>query len=313
MTKRRRDGPIAALALLAVLCVGVATANANSVPIWVGGNIDVHNYTGQEAYDFHVEGTIKSTAPPSWHLFALDTPPDWSLGAGQPVITPLGGDLWDFSATWSGPTPIQPCQVAHFGLFFDVVCRNVWVDLDGWWTDQNGNRIEVPDNATGGTVPNAWPILGFEFPTPFSDPPAPGDTFRLQPDAGSDQIPVEIIQMDLTTVRPPGAFDDDAAWLPFLQQLNPRDMGALNWDSVGPIPPPGPDGFIEVPVDPLGFGDVLLVRTLARWETSNGLEEEHWFFHAHQAHVPEPLTVLGVLIGVSGLTTYIRKRVAMKA
>ena len=309
MIRRRSRTAIVAVACLVVLGLGLTRATASSVPIWVGGNIDVHNYTGQDAYDFHVQGTIKSTAPPSWHLFALDTP-DWTLGPGQPVITSLGGDLWSFSATWSGSTPIQTCNVAHFGLFFDVVCRNVWVDLDGWWTDQAGNRIQVTPTTGGPAVDNAWPILGFEFPTPFSDPPAPGDVFRLQPDAGVDQIPVEIVQMDLTTVRPPGVFDDLDAWIPFLQQLNPRDMGAFNWESIDPIPRVENDGFMDVPVDPLGFGDVLLVRTQATWVTANGVEETHWFFHAHQAHVPEPLTAMGVLIGVSGLAAYIRRRAA---
>lgn len=290
-----RKLPACLLPALLVVCLsGLPPANAI---ILVGGNIDVHNNTGQVAHDFHVEGTIKSVTTPELEFqigYADGTPfPNFSHS-----ITSAGGDLWNFKADWSSQD-VNPSQVGHFGLFFDVWSRNVMVNLDGWWTDQNGNRI------------GNWPILGFEVPTNWWDPPSQ-QIFRLQGDAGQDTIPVEILQLDLMSIRPP----TDPTGL--FNMLNVNDMDRIgNWMNI-----PGATGqqligdsffdvFTELSVGPIGPDQLLLARVHAAW---SGEPAGRWFFHLHQAHpVPEPSTWLLLGSGLAGVIVLGRKKLFRKA
>jgi hypothetical protein len=166
-------------------------------------------------------------------------------------------------------TPIPHCSVGHFGLFFNATCRNVWVNLDGWWTDKEGNKI------------GDWPILGFEVPTHFWDPPDE-QVFRLQ----GDTIATEIVSMGLMLTD-----TDDPETL--FMNLNAKDMkGIGNWFSVDRAVGVKLhrdsffDLFTEVVLDTGGIqpNQLLLARTLVRWTDVAGNEKEHWFFHVHQAH-----------------------------
>jgi hypothetical protein len=263
-----RAGQMLAALVVAFFCI-LPAANA----LWVGGNIDVHNNTDQVAHDFHIKGKIKSTTEPTL-LLQIGYVDGTSFPGFTHTIDHAGGDLWDFEAKWWS-LDVQPSQVGHFGLFFDATCRNVWVELDGWWTDAAGNRI------------GDWPIPGFEVPTHWWDPPS-DQVFRLQGDAGEEQIQLQILQMDMILVDPPadGQGAEDLFGL-----LNVEGMGDIGpWfpvESARDVPlPPGPDSFFDVFVEVdldrgMGPNELLLARTLVAWPEEPG---GRWFFHAHQAH-----------------------------
>jgi hypothetical protein len=237
--------------------------------LWVGGNIDVHNNTGQDAYDFHIKGVIKSTCPPTLgKAIGYVTLPDGNvLYPPDPTysINHISGDLWSFDAEWKWPFGIPHCSVGHFGLFFQACCRNVWVNLDGWWTGENGEPI------------GDWPILGFEVPKHHWDPPEE-QFFRLRGDAGNSPIPVEILEIRLAAMPPP-ANDREAEEI--FMMLNAEDMDALNWVSSRNLPE-GPftaDSFFDVFFEAEEFevltltkgmepNELLLVATHATWEVA---------------------------------------------
>ena len=119
--------------LLAVVCWLLASTSVFALD--VGYNQDIHNGTGQDAYDFHVEGTLQSAVPPEQireFCFSLPWSPidgfDWEYDGGS--ITPLGGDLYHCSASWSsqsGTVPVGPGKSIHIGQYFDETCHNVLI------------------------------------------------------------------------------------------------------------------------------------------------------------------------------------------
>ncbi len=270
-----KAGQVLAIIVALSFCM-ICTADA----LWVGGNIDVHNNTGQDAHDFHIKGKIKSTTPPTL-LIHIGYIMRGGIAVPFPnfghTITHAGGDLWDFEAEWSS-LDVEHCEVGHFGLFFDATCRNVWVDLDGWWTDANGNPI------------GNWPILGFAVPP--SD-----DVFRLQGDSGGEMMDTMVMEMGMMLMEPPGSEDEVRELFGMLNANQSHRLG--NWMPVDNIPPNGmdfpADSFFDVfvEIDPGVPGvppdQLLLVRTRAVWPDE---PEGRWFFHVHQAHPePEPVDI----------------------
>jgi PEP-CTERM motif-containing protein len=270
--------------LIAVLLCEIPAANA----LLVGGNIDVHNNTGLTVNDFHVEGTIKSTSDPKLS-FKIGYADGTSFPNFTNSFTPVGGDIWNFSAAWSG-LDVNDSQTGHFGLFFDVSCRNVWINLDGYWT-LDGNRI------------GDWPILGFEVPTHWWDPPAE-QLFRLQ-GAG---IETTIQQMDMLLRDPPEREEDMES---LLSMLNTNDMDGLGDWSAAVFEPNLPadsffDVFTEVVLNrPILPDQLLITRTKATWSEE---PDGRWFFHVHQAHpIPEPTTLFLLGSGLLGFAGFKRK------
>lgn len=154
-----------------------------SAALEMGFNQDITNNTGQDAFDFHLEGTLKSADPPiQLRDFCFDQPPgsipgfDWQYDGG--TITHVGGNVYHYSGGWSGTVPVPPGQMIHIGKYFDETCENTLVDLHGWWTDREGRKI----NPEAGTRERErWlsdvPLLGFEIvdniPARLTDPNLP--------------------------------------------------------------------------------------------------------------------------------------------
>ncbi len=144
-------------ALVLLVCAGS--------PAWAiiaGFNADIHmDLEGVEANDFHIEGRIKSgpwmdgwSGPPvlvmhiddRFPLFVHNIVPDPSVP---------GENTYKFTADWSFPPGTgegyKYCEILHLGLFFDVECHNLVIDLVGWWTvdgkpigGKNGGAVLIP-------------------------------------------------------------------------------------------------------------------------------------------------------------------------
>ena len=177
----------------------------------MGFNEDITNNTGQDAYDFHLEGTLKSATPPrQLNNFCSDWPRgsipgfDWKYDGG--TITHLGGKLYHYSGGWSGRVPVGPDQTIHIGKYFDETCENIFVDLRGWWTDREGRKINPEAGTREGEI---WlsdvALLGFEIvdniPARLEDPNLP-QTVMLQ-NATNHTILIEWALVAVTDVRIP--------------------------------------------------------------------------------------------------------------
>lgn len=282
----------ALVVLVAVYFCALPVANA----LIVGCNIDVHNNTGKDAHDFHIKGIIESSwCRPTlawqfgWIANPADTFPNFTHS-----ITHIGGDDYEFEAEWSSRN-VNPSEVGHFGIFFNVCGKNVFLHLDGWWTDQGGNKIPSPNG-------NGWPIPGFEVPNP-------DEMFRLQGDAGEEQIPLQIQAMDLALVDEP---QDAEAMEELLSRLNAQEVGligaewvpamflraeAMSPDAPGvkveDLPrdlPPGAASFFEVPLKglidrsgPMDPHDLLISMIEVSWEDEEG---GRLVFHVHEVQPP---------------------------
>jgi hypothetical protein len=223
-------------------------------PLDVGMNIDVHmDIPGEVANDFHIEGIVKSTCAPKLkdHIDGLF--PNFTYS-----FTPLGGDLYEFKADWTGAPGqiVQYCEILHLGLLFEVCCRNVMIDLVGWWTF-DGNRIG--GGAVAGAIANDgyWPVVGFEVQDNLALPitTTGPQTLRLHNDSAlGSPIPIEFVQLQLTSVLNPIPFDqlrvggaqDGLPWVPVLDPsgnpvgpTNPVPMAAGDEIVVILIPAPG--------------------------------------------------------------------------
>lgn len=254
----------------------------------VGINIDIHNNTGLDAHDFHVEGRIESCCEPTllrqfgWVNTPSDTFPNFNI-----TIADAGGGWWEFKAEWSSRN-VNPSDVGHFGLFFDVCGRNVIVDLDAWWTDQGGNRIDDPNG-------NGWPIPGFEVPA-GSDASLSQQVFRLLGDAGEEGIDTTVQEMELAVVDPPANIGEE-----LLSLLNVDEVGLIDadWfpateldpDIALPVELPAGSGVVEVPLEGLMQrvgamvpGQLLLVQTRVSWPAE---QAGRWIFDVHEVPPPD--------------------------
>ena len=234
-TLKQKISFVSAVVLLAGL-------QSQALAIVAGFNQDIHmdiDIPGVVANDFHIEGRIKSGVPGgSW-----SQPPilighvDGGFPNFKHSILP---DLSDpqqnsfiFRADFSGKIYTY-CTVIHLGLFFDVTCHNIVIDLVGWWT-LDGKPVFPPAPAPPfpGPIPGPVPDPGSDIivvPVPIPIPvpggpqnggavPVPGfevedrpadklpQTVRIRNDSHLSElheggIPIEIVQMDLVGVSP---------------------------------------------------------------------------------------------------------------
>ena len=268
----------------------------------VGINPNIHNGTDQDAYDFHLEGVIKSTTTPvqvSDFVFPVSDIAGFNWAYDGGTITYLGDDLWHYSGGWSGTSPVAPCEWIHIGKYFDVTCRNTFVGLRGWWTNRDGNKIN-PDAGTPGTVPGTWvsdvALVGFEVDDGFNAGGGRPQTLTLE-----NATTEAIMLMDFQ-----GAISPELIPLEHLMEGDPL-LERLEWDMVFEelnLMPGERATFnlnqITITIPPGGF---LVMRGRARdWATG----EYRFFAHAHEAHIPEPGVM--ALVGLSIVALWRRKK-----
>lgn len=255
-------------------------------PTLVAGiNIDIHmDIPDVVANDFHVEGRIQSSQPPKLIDHIDGWFPDFNIDI-EPDTNDLSRTWYIVKADWSG-AEYKHCDILHLGLFFDVFCHNVIVDLVGWWT-RDGVRLP---GANQGEVP----IPGFKVQdTPSSDISSAAQTFELHND--SRIIPIEIVQMDLATVgsgeelqrllgsephreQNTNGRQNKLPWVPIITQfqlpvrLLPGDMYQVRLEDYGITIPPG------------GF---LIARELIQFKNNNLQTERRWAWEIHEAHRAE--------------------------
>ena len=280
--------------LLAVVLMLFASTDVFALE--VGFNADVHNGTGQDAYAFHLEGTLKSsTFPVQTDDFDFELPweipiPgfDWEYDGG--TITHLSGDLYQYSGSWStqsGSAPVPPSTSIHLGKYFDVTCNNVWIDVHGWWSNVENLRI-------GPEVP----LIGFEVQDRILD----GNARQLPQTVelfNDTTIPTEIMNLQM-------AITDEAIALEDLME-DSRVLESLTWVSLDSVHVLDPGrsllfelGLFDIRIPPSSF---LVTRGQAFDPTD---EDYHFFALMAQSHVPEPAT-LGLLL-LGGLALLQRKR-----
>jgi hypothetical protein len=297
-----------------VLCLSiVGILSPAALAIIAGFNADIHmDIPNGVANDFHIEGTLKSgVAGGNWNR-----PPilvghiDGSFPIFNYAITPdttnPDQNVYKFKADWSGFT-YKYCEILHLGLFFDLECNNLVIDLVGWWTF-NGQRL-------GGVNGGAIPIVGFMVQDQMDQGP---QRLRILNDSqlggggggGGIGIPLEIQQMGLVALPRQAALDMFGGSLnnifPELRLGGRQEQ--LPWipvaNSRGPISPTNPtsfmvssffDIFLEInnpgagslfPLQPVHIepSGVLLTRMQVAFINNAGQREFRYVWHMHEAH-----------------------------
>ncbi|HUT45874.1 MAG TPA: hypothetical protein VMX36_06280, partial [Sedimentisphaerales bacterium] len=259
----------------------------------LGFNEEITNNTGQDAYDFHLEGTLKSeTLPVQVMDIFIDWPRgsipgfDWTYDGGS--ITHAGGEYYNYSGKWSGKVPVPPRQQVHIGKAFEVTCENVFIRLRGWWTDRNGEKIN-PRAGTkeGETWISDVPLLGFDIqdniPARLTDPNLP-QTVTLQ-NATDMEIEIASPHLAVTDRHVP------------LEQLVPDSnlLSDLDWRDIPRLPPfsiilPGESWTFDLrEMDVVIPPDWTTVIRTEVWDPVSG--EYHFYAGKCQAHAASDPTV----------------------
>lgn len=300
---------------LLFVCAVVLLLNVTPVAfgLVVGFNPDIHmDIQGVIANDFHVQGRLESgnwggnwSNPPVLISHIDGGFPNFQYSITPDLSDPCGQNWYNFTADWSG-TNYPYCSIIHLGLFFDVTCNNVAVNLVGWWT-KDGKPIPpniVPPPINGGAVP----IPGFNVrDIPHLGMPQMISLFNQSGGGGGggSGIETEIVGMDLVSLTKeelerylgpiPGAFEElresgrqqNLPWVHVAnekgtiseknpQPLHPDSFFDVFLDATGPIHPVTP-----VPIPPGGF---LIARERQRFINNAGQPDIRWDWMIHRAH-----------------------------
>ena len=278
------------LALILLLCIG-----SPAFALIAGFNADIHmDIDGVIADDFHIEGRIKSgpwmggwSQPPVLVLHIDGMFPNFTRSI-VPDNTVPGENTYKFTADWSGH-PYQYCEILHLGLFFDVECHNLVIDLVGWWT-AGGRRII--DGKNGGAVL----IPGFDV----QDQQQPqllqirNDSAQIVDDGGIlPGIHGQIVQMDVSVLSREELLGRFGTVEELARGLRLGGVeGQLEWMPVRSGDDFPAESFFDVTfgvdtnlptIPPQGF---LVTRVLTAFTNNNGDPEPdfRWTWHLHESH-----------------------------
>ncbi|MFH1731716.1 MAG: PEP-CTERM sorting domain-containing protein [Planctomycetota bacterium] len=268
-----------------LLTVAFVTVVCNSAfALKVGFNPNIHNNTGQPAYDFHWEGIVKSSTVPvqvATACFVITPIPgfDWTYSGS--TFVEIAPDEYLYSGGWSGNVPVPHCSTIHVGKYFDVGCHNTFMDIRGWWTDASGAKLnpsagnEEPPGS--GTYVSDVPLIGFEVQDHILGPPGP-QTVTIQ-----NATTEEILVRDYEAALAPRGLE--------LMDLNEGDpdLDALTWNMLQATPitlTPGMTATFDLNAAgvTMGPGSFLVLR--GQGAPPGGVYS--FFAHYHEAHVPEP-------------------------
>ena len=207
-----------------------------------------------------------------------------------------------FRANWSG-FDYEFCEWLHLGLFFDLECHNLMIDLKGWWTF---NGEPLGDTLLPGFVVN--------------DSLAEGDlqSVRLLNQGGTPGQIIGMHMAKLTEDHVLGLFGSVEEMFPHLRNggmLDPKEsVQGIEWsevfvmDPAGGMVPLNPDNpadfpaesffdvFTELTVDPppgegvavpgitIAPNDVLVLAELLEHENNAGEPDLRWTWEIHEAH-----------------------------
>lgn len=265
-----------------------------------GFNVDIHmDIPDVEANDFHVEGRIESGDPAGgWSQppVLVDHIDGWFPNFNitiEPDLTDPSQNWYIIKADWSGAR-YKYCDILHLGLFFDVVCHNIIIDLVGWWTIDGKPVPQGPQNDGG------VPIPGFKVQDmPTGDSPSSGQSFELRNDSQlygrGNGIPLEIVQMDLAAVESQEELEGLLGTEPHRElNVNGR-QSKLPWIPVispGQLPVPlAPNGSFSVQLEEFNIrippGGFLIGRQLIQFVNNNSEPDFRWVWEIHQAHRAE--------------------------
>ncbi|MCK6484228.1 MAG: GEVED domain-containing protein [Phycisphaerae bacterium] len=304
--------PIGAV-ILAFVLVGAMAQPAAAIV--VGVNIDIHQDIIGPVMpnDFHIEGRIESGRPlgdpggGGWSQppVLIDHIDDMFPMFNYTIVPDpsMPGENWyRFTADWRLP-PGHPgipfCTIIHLGLFFDVTCHNIVIDLIGWWTRDG---VPLQSGSNSGFVP----LIGFWV----QDQPTGTPQFiQLRNDSGTESPPIfgQMVQMDLVAMTQDemllhlGPHPFAELRLDGMQELLPWTSVLLNGIPISmsnPMPFP-PDSFFDVfldgsnpmlmPAMPIFLepGMFLISRQLLQYNGNSG-PEFRWHWEIHGAHPPPP-------------------------
>ena len=293
--------------LMVCLLVGIL-----SVPAWAivaGFNVDIHMDvpTDLPANDFHIEGRVESGSEPQL-LWVISDFPEHKFEMAPDPDDP-SGQWYRFRIDFYG-RDFQYCEWLHLGLFFDLECHNLVIDLVGWWTrDVERLPARLPDGGPG--APNRVLIPGFvvqdlEVPQTFqvrndSEPtPQPGqDPPRIVEFLLAKFTPDQVEQMGgmerLAQALRRGGGQEQFPWVPVVNEKGPiRPDNALDFPAESFF-----DVYIEGVFDPGGWGlwtsepmpiapsEVLISRIGVESFNNAGEPEFRWVWHMHEGHPPQ--------------------------
>ncbi len=295
------------LLLVCMLLFLLWGAASPALAILAGINPDVHmDILDAVANDFHIEGRIKSgwpgqgwAQPPVLVHHEDGGFPDFSYVIAPDYSSP-GQNEYFFRAHWKGEE-FQYCEWLHLGLVFDLVCHNLVIDLQGYWT-LDGKRIEAGMN--GGTIL----LPGFEVNDIVlpdgQGSGGPQQKIRIQNDSpieATQGINGQIVQMDLLKFTPEDVEVRYGSKIGLFKELRSNGQQEdFEWIPVefpqGP-PPFNVDSFFDVFFDikvpdqphpaiplPLNPGDILVSRVRVAYQDNAGQQELHWTWHMHESH-----------------------------
>jgi hypothetical protein len=191
----------------------------------------------------------------------------------------------------------------HFGLEFEETCHNIGYHIQAVWTKDNVD-------------PGYSPMYGFEvrdgYPTPERQ------KIRIENYSTVETMPIEMQVMVLTPQEAEtfpledlntSFFDSNSTW-------NNRWVTVPTYMLPTYLPGDGsPQSFFDVFLDQLGPGGLvippgggLMAREYSSYQ--GGSTDYFWNYELHQAHTPEPGTMVLLAVGAAALLLWRWRRSA---